>query len=102
MMKGPGQITQREGGPGALIARGDNGAVFSSCQRWTAQGVMTQGAHPASADCAGGVMPPEVEAKLIAPGELRLPDLSGLVKAATAVRLPGRHLEAIYYDTAEL
>ena len=63
---------------------------------------MTQGAHPASADCAGGVMPPEVEAKLIAPGELRLPDLSGLVKAATAVRLPGRHLEAIYYDTAEL
>ena len=45
-------------------------------------------------------MPPEVEAKLIAPGELQLPDLSGLVKAATAVRLPDRHLEAIYYDTA--
>jgi CYTH domain len=45
-------------------------------------------------------MPTELEAKLIAPGELRLPDLSGLVKAATAVRLPDRHLEAIYYDTA--
>ena len=47
-------------------------------------------------------MPSEVEAKLIAPDELRLPDLSGLVKGATAVRLPGRHLEAIYYDTADL
>ena len=46
-------------------------------------------------------MPPEVEAKLIAPGELRLPDLSGLVEAATAVRLPDRHLDAIYYDTAD-
>jgi CHAD domain-containing protein len=46
-------------------------------------------------------MPPELEAKLIAPGELRLPDLSGLVKAATAVRLPDRHLDAIYYDTAD-
>src|SRR5580704_457791 len=46
-------------------------------------------------------MPPELEAKLIAPGELRLPDLSGLVKAATAGRLPDRHLEATYYDTAD-
>jgi hypothetical protein len=39
-------------------------------------------------------MPPELEAKLIAPDELRLPDLSGLVKAATAGRLPDRHLES--------
>ena len=46
-------------------------------------------------------MPTELEAKLIAPGELQLPDLSGLVEAATAVRLPDRHLEAIYYDTAD-
>ncbi len=46
-------------------------------------------------------MPPELEAKLIAPDELRLPDLSGLVKAATAGRLPDRHLEATYYDTAD-
>jgi hypothetical protein len=46
-------------------------------------------------------MPSEVEAKLIAPGELRLPDLSGLVEAATTVRLPDRHLDAIYYDTAD-
>jgi CHAD domain-containing protein len=51
--------------------------------------------------CWGSFMPPEVEAKLIAPGELQLPDLSGLVKAATAVRLADRHLEAIYYDTAD-
>jgi hypothetical protein len=44
--------------------------------------------------------PTEPEAKLIAPGELQLPDLSGLIEAATAVRLPavrraqspGRHL----------
>ena len=46
-------------------------------------------------------MPTELEAKLIAPDELQLPDLSGLVEAATAVRLPDRHLEAIYYDTAD-
>ena len=46
-------------------------------------------------------MPTELEAKLIAPGELQLPDLSGLAEAATAVRLPDRHLEAIYYDTAD-
>jgi inorganic triphosphatase YgiF len=46
-------------------------------------------------------MPPELEAKLIAPDELRLPDLSGLVKAATVGRLPDRHLEATYYDTAD-
>ena len=46
-------------------------------------------------------MPSEVEAKLIAPGELRLPDLSGLVEAATTGRLPDRHLDAIYYDTAD-
>lgn len=53
-------------------------------------------------DPAGGLRSRELEAKLIAPDELRLPDLSGLVKGATAVRLPGRHLEATYYDTAEL
>jgi uncharacterized membrane protein len=47
-------------------------------------------------------MPPELEAKLIAPDELRLPDLNGLVKGATAVRLPHRRLEAIYFDTPEL
>lgn len=47
-------------------------------------------------------MPPEFEAKLIAPDQLRLPDLNGLVKGATAVRLPRRHLEAIYFDTPEL
>jgi inorganic triphosphatase YgiF len=44
----------------------------------------------------------ELEAKLIAPDELRLPDLSGLIKGATAVRLLSRHLEAIYFDTADL
>jgi hypothetical protein len=47
-------------------------------------------------------MPPELEAKLIAPDELRLPDLNGLVKGATAVRLPHRRLEASYFDTPEL
>jgi len=47
-------------------------------------------------------MPPELEAKLIAPDELRLPDLNGLVKGATAVRLPHRRLEAIYFGTPEL
>lgn len=47
-------------------------------------------------------MPSELEAKLIAPHELVLPDLSGLVDGATAVRLPVRHLVAVYYDTAEL
>jgi len=44
----------------------------------------------------------ELEAKLIAPDELRLPDLERPDQRATAVRLPGRHLEAIYFDTAEL
>jgi len=47
-------------------------------------------------------MPPELEAKLIAPDDMRLPDLGGLVDGATAVPLPGRHLEAVYYDTADL
>jgi hypothetical protein len=47
-------------------------------------------------------MPAELEAELIAPDDLRLPDLSGLVDGATAVRLPARHLEAAYYDTADL
>jgi inorganic triphosphatase YgiF len=49
-----------------------------------------------------GLMPPEFEAKLIARDELRLPDLSRPVKGATAVRLPSRHLGAVYFDTAEL
>ena len=56
----------------------------------------------AAREAAPQAAPEELEAKLIAPDELRLPDLSGLVKGATAVRLPGRHLEATYYDTAEL
>ena len=47
-------------------------------------------------------MPPELEAKLIAPDELRLPDLNGLVKGATAVQRPTRHLEAVYFDTPDL
>ncbi len=47
-------------------------------------------------------MPAELEAKLIAPDDMQLPDLSGLVDGATAVRLPERHLEAVYYDTADL
>jgi CHAD domain-containing protein len=47
-------------------------------------------------------MPPELEAKLIAPNEMRLPNLKGIVDGATAVRLPERLLEAVYYDTAEL
>jgi hypothetical protein len=47
-------------------------------------------------------MSPELEAKLIAPDEMQLPDLNGIVEGATAVRLPERHLEAVYYDTAEL
>jgi hypothetical protein len=33
---------------------------------------------------------------------LRLPDLDGLIKGATAIRLPGRQVEAIYFDTADL
>jgi hypothetical protein len=33
-------------------------------------------------------MPTELEVKLIAPGELQLSDLSGIIAAATAVRLP--------------
>lgn len=47
-------------------------------------------------------MPAELEAKLIAPDGMRLPDLSGLAGGATAVPLPERHLEAVYYDTADL
>jgi hypothetical protein len=34
-------------------------------------------------------MPPELEAKLIAPDEMRLPGLSGLADGATAVRVIG-------------
>lgn len=47
-------------------------------------------------------MPPELEAKLVAPDAVRLPDLGGLVDGTAAVRLPARHLEAVYYDTADL
>ena len=56
----------------------------------------------AAREAAPQAAPEELEAKLIAPDELRLPDLGGLIKGATAVRLPGRHLEAIYFDTADL
>ena len=56
----------------------------------------------AAREAAPQAAPEELEAKLIAPDELRLPDLSGLIKGATAVRLPSRHLEAIYFDTADL
>jgi CHAD domain-containing protein len=47
-------------------------------------------------------VPPELEAKLIAPDDMRLPDLGSLIDGATAIPLPGRHLEAVYYDTADL
>ena len=56
----------------------------------------------AAREAAPQAAPEELEAKLIASDELRLPDLGGLIKGATAVRLPGRHLEAIYFDTADL
>ena len=56
----------------------------------------------AAREAAPQAAPEELEAKLIAPDELRLPDLDGLIKGAIAVRLPGRRLEAIYFDTADL
>lgn len=48
-----------------------------------------------------GSLPPEPEAKLIAPEICGLPDLSGLVDGATAGPLPQRHLEPVCYDTTE-
>ena len=44
----------------------------------------------------------EREAKLLAPSEVALPDLAGLVPGATAVALPELRLDATYYDTADL
>jgi CHAD domain-containing protein len=44
----------------------------------------------------------EREAKLVAPAGVGIPDLAGLVPGATAVSLPVRRLDAVYYDTAEL
>ena len=44
----------------------------------------------------------EREAKLVAPAGLALPDLAGLIPGATAVALSDAHLDAIYYDTADL
>jgi len=54
-------------------------------------------------DPAGGLRSRELEAKLIAPDELRLPDLRRpWSRERPRCGLPGRHLEATYYDTAEL
>ena len=44
----------------------------------------------------------EREAKLVAPADLELPDLSGLVAGAITVSMPVRQLDAVYYDTADL
>jgi hypothetical protein len=49
----------------------------------------TSGGMGADADSAEGPMPPELEAKLIAPDDMRLPGLSGLADRATAVRVIG-------------
>jgi CHAD domain-containing protein len=47
-------------------------------------------------------MSDEREAKLIASANVRLPDLDGLVDGASATGLTERHLDATYYDTADL
>lgn len=44
----------------------------------------------------------EHEVKLGAGDDFHLPDLTGVVEGATAVTLPERRLEAVYYDTADL
>ena len=44
----------------------------------------------------------EREAKLVAPAGVELPDLAELVPGATAIALPEAHLDATYYDTADL
>jgi hypothetical protein len=49
----------------------------------------TSGGIAADADSAEGPMLPELEAKLIAPDEMRLSGLSGLADKATAVRVIG-------------
>ncbi len=53
-----------------------------------------------SAGPAGAAV--EREAKLVAPARFGLPDLAGLVPGATAVALAEAHLNATYYDTADL
>ena len=90
----------RVGRDGRMV-RGDTARMPAASQR--------RAAKAAQAPACGserrprwGPMPPELEAKLIAPDDMRLPDLGGLVDGATAVPLPGRHLEAVYYDTADL
>ena len=47
-------------------------------------------------------MSSEREAKLTASAQLRLPSLEGLVSDVAVVTLAERHLDAVYYDTAEL
>jgi len=47
-------------------------------------------------------MSDEREAKLVAPAQVRLPDLDGLVDGASVTALDERRLDATYYDTAEL
>jgi len=44
----------------------------------------------------------EREAKLIASAQMRLPDLDGLLAGVSTALLAERHLDATYYDTAEL
>jgi len=51
---------------------------------------------------AGGAVSTEREAKLIAPLALQLPSLDGVIAGGSSRALGERHLEASYYDTAEL
>jgi hypothetical protein len=44
----------------------------------------------------------EREAKLIAPAQVRLPDLDGVVTGVSVAAPAERRLDAVYYDTAEL
>lgn len=61
---------------------------------------MTTGESRPAAHAAHTAM--EREAKLVAPDGFRLPNLDGLLPGATTTVLPERHLDAVYYDTADL
>ena len=51
---------------------------------------------------SAAVVTVEREIKLVAPVDMVLPELGGLLPGSTATREPERYLDAVYYDTADL
>src|ERR1019366_4453756 len=60
------------------------------------------GVDPDAHEGADTITNIEREAKLVAPADLEMPSLEGLVPDARAFRLPVVHLDATYFDTSDL